>query len=242
MRDDERGQRTAFIGIVSYTGTIWLPTHHAILQDAYDLKDKGFNVQTAGLIGCTYIHSARGQMVSFFLQSEATDLIFIDWDMVWEPGSLARLMSHDVDVVAGDYPGKKDRIAYHARFLEKPGDPGAGRWNDEIRPDGLLEVRGVATGFMRIRRNVLERMVEAYPDLTFVDNDQAIKQCYMFFGHLKDGRHLYSDDYSFCELWREIGGRIYVDTEIKLGHIGFKTYQGEYSNWLLPSLKVRGDH
>jgi hypothetical protein len=230
--------RCVFIALLSYTGTIWLPTHRSLLREIVALNAAGWGVIEESLMGCSYIHSARGQMVSLFLQSDATDLVYVDWDMAWDPGALARLLSHDVDVVAGDYPGRKDPIRYHARFLKRDD----GSWNDDIRPDGLIEMAGAATGFMRIRRNVIERMVEAYPDLIFEDNDQAIKLCYLFFGHLKNGRHLLSDDYSFCDLWREIGGKVYIDTKIALGHIGFKTFAGEYEKWLLPSLKVRGPH
>jgi hypothetical protein len=227
--------RRVFIAVLSYTGTIWLPTHQSLQRDTIDLMQNGFDVREEGLMGCSYIHSARGQMVSLFLQSDAEDLVFVDWDMVWNVGAMRRLLGHDEDVVAGDYPGRKEPLRYHARFLKRAD----GTMHDEIRSDGLLEVSGAATGFMRIRRSVLERMVTDYPDLIFEDNDQAIKRCYLFFGHLKDGRHLLSDDYSFCDLWRETGGKVYIDTEILLGHIGFKTFVGEYKRWLLPALALR---
>ena len=33
------------------------------------------------------------------------------------------------------------------------------------------------------------------------------------------GRYL-SEDYAFCRLWRDIGGKVFVDLECKLNHLG----------------------
>lgn len=223
----------AFIALLSYTGTIWLPTHEAIIHEIGDLQANGVKVMSKSLMGCTYIHSARGQMASLFMQTDATHLIFIDWDMVWNTGSLMRLISHDVDVVGADYPRRKEPIKYNARFLEVDG-----KSHDRIEENGLLEVAGIPTGFMVIKRGVLEKMIEAFPDLIFEDGDAMIKQCLLFFAHLKDNKTLLSDDYSFCDRWREIGGKVYVDTQIPIGHIGQKMFVGNYLDWLLPTLKL----
>jgi hypothetical protein len=36
-----------------------------------------------------------------------------------------------------------------------------------------------------------------------------------------------SEDYSFCERWRKIGGEIWVDTRSKLSHCGAYEFVGE---------------
>ena len=41
------------------------------------------------------------------------------------------------------------------------------------------------------------------------------------------GGILWSEDYGFCNRWRELGGEVWCDPEIQLGHIGTKIYQGD---------------
>lgn len=223
-----------FIALLSYTGQVWISTMQSLLNDIADLQTRGCEVAFKSLIGCTYIHAARSQMATMFLESDATHLMFIDWDIVWSSGDIARLMNHDVDVVAADYPRRREPIKYNARFLECDG-----KWNDQITQDGLLEVQGVPTGFMLIRRSVIEKMVAAYPELEFIeDTVQPPIKAHMLFGHLFGNNTLLSDDYSFCDRWREIGGKVFVDTKITIGHIGSKMFVGEYERWLGPTLKL----
>jgi hypothetical protein len=49
------------------------------------------------------------------------------------------------------------------------------------------------------------------------------------------GRYL-SEDYAFCRLWRDIGGKVWVDLECKLNHLGQHMYRGD----LAESLRVQG--
>ena len=46
-------------------------------------------------------------------------------------------------------------------------------------------------------------------------------------------RGRWSEDLSFCRMWREIGGRVWVDPIISLHHHGRKTYSGCLGQWLL---------
>ena len=38
---------------------------------------------------------------------------------------------------------------------------------------------------------------------------------------------LLSEDYHFCELWREHGGKVYANPFVKLEHVGTYTYTGD---------------
>lgn len=43
----------------------------------------------------------------------------------------------------------------------------------------------------------------------------------------KTGRYL-SEDYAFCRRWRDLGGKVFVDTQSKLAHHGTFTYRGDF--------------
>lgn len=40
-----------------------------------------------------------------------------------------------------------------------------------------------------------------------------------------DGNYL-SEDWTFCYLWRLMGGKVFADTGIKLDHTGYHKYEG----------------
>ena len=51
-----------------------------------------------------------------------------------------------------------------------------------------------------------------------------------------DSRRYLSEDFAFCRLWRDIGGKVFVDLECKLNHLGQHMYRGD----LAESLRVQG--
>jgi len=97
---------------------------------------------------------------------------------------------------------------------------------------GLLEVAGVPAGFMRVTRAMLEKMIDAYPQTEFYVESMADTKVYGLFEDWRDGNLKYGEDYSFCRRWREIGGQVWVNPEIKMGHVGFKTFQGHLGDYL----------
>src|SRR5690606_1740714 len=84
---------------------------------------------------------------------DCTDLVFLDADVSWNPDDLIKLIKHDRDVVAGVYPKRSSRDKdFPVHVL-----PGVALQADS---DGLVEVAGAPTGFMKIKRHVLEKMWE----------------------------------------------------------------------------------
>jgi hypothetical protein len=43
-------------------------------------------------------------------------------------------------------------------------------------------------------------------------------------------RHKYGEDYSFCKRWRDMGGRVWVDPTISMGHLGTKIWKGRLAD------------
>jgi hypothetical protein len=91
---------------------------------------------------------------------------------------------------------------------------------------------------MKCSRAMLEKMTDHYADtLTFADRYMPQGKCvrlfdpYHFTG--SDGmRHALSEDYSFCQRWRDMGGKVYVDVMITMGHVGKYEYAGQLGQFL----------
>jgi predicted O-methyltransferase YrrM len=81
--------------------------------------------------------------------------------------------------------------------------------------DGLIEVEGLPTGFMKIRRHVLERMAADAPK--YFDK---IYETALVFDRPTPGadKTRWGGDVDFCNRWRARGGKIYADKELRLGH------------------------
>ncbi|MGI9492770.1 MAG: hypothetical protein ACR2QF_10265 [Geminicoccaceae bacterium] len=174
------------------------------------LSEAGIQSAYALLCGNCHVDDARNSIVQEFLLSDCTDLMFIDADVSWEPEDLVSLCQRDRALIGGVYPFRREDMrgtgAMPVRLI-----------HDASSQDGLLEVEGLPAGFMRIRRSVLEQLAdlaESYWNRT----DRRSKVPLLFERDLINGER-WSGDLNFCRKWRAVGGKVYADSEIPLGHI-----------------------
>jgi hypothetical protein len=211
------------IAIPAYTGQIHLGTMRSLMTDLLALKDRGDSFEVHDECGNALIADARAQIVAQFLATDNDILVFIDSDVSWERGALLKLVDHPVDMVAGIYPQRRDPINYCVKWIDKP----------ELQAvDGLLEVLGVPAGFMKLSRAQLEKMVEQYPDTEFYCENAPEHRSWALFADYRIGKHKMGEDYSFCKRWTDMGGKVWIDPEIKMGHCGFKTFMGHLGDHL----------
>lgn len=190
--------------------------------------------------GHCHVDDVRNMIIRDFLTTQCTDLFFIDADMGWKAKNFLRLLEVPGDIVAGVYTHKSDAFTY-------PFHPPQGV---ELKPNehGLYEMPKVATGFMRIRRHVLEAMY---------DREKAKGRCSRPGDELGDAlrsplpvarivergwpreldlqdvaiNELYtSGDYVFCLKARKLGFKCFVDPNMEFGHTGEKVWIGNFGN------------
>ncbi len=193
------------------------------LMRTFDLlRAKGIAHTVNFEVGNSLIADARNRLVRNFLNSDYTDLLFIDSDIGWEPESVLRLLSWQTPLVAGVYPKKRDDVSFVVKF-------GA-----TIQARGeLLTADRVGTGFMRIHRDCLSSLVKAHPEWQMLDEDgQPGKGYYAVFNTaIVDGVFV-SEDYLFCDRWRELGGEVLIDPQIPLDHIGTRIFNARIRDYL----------
>jgi hypothetical protein len=169
-------------------------------------------------IGDSLVSRGRNNLVHFFLKSDHTHLLFIDADLSFGPQIAERLLSHDKDIVCGWYPKKQLEFAPVYNKL-----PAA-----SIDPEtALLEVRHAGTGMMLIRRNVIERMIEAHPELRYrraPDEAHGGEYSHDLFSVGVVNEEYLSEDWYFCDRWRKLGGQVWVDTKCGAKHLGLIEY------------------
>lgn len=189
-----------------------------------ELKTLGITSEVAQWIGMG-VHTARNMLVAKFLASKATDLFWWDSDLGAPQGAMLKLLNHPVDIVAVPYPMPKDPESYiinHPGNRPRPRDPAT----------GLIWVNGLGLGFSRMKRSAIERMIERYghrkyrPEYSY-ENLEA----WSLFDFEFRGAD-FGEDMTFCQRWADIGGQIWIDPDIRLSHVGPKTYEGCYATFL----------
>ena len=180
--------------------------------------DIGFTVDT--LSNESNINRGRNSLAAKFLAGNATHLMFVDADIQWQPEHVIKLIKANRDVVGGVYPSKSIPVKHVVNTLD----------NGKQQGD-LIEVGTIGTGFLLIRRNVFERLIQSgvkkYTDDIGLEDKYNDYQ-YDFFNCTIDsqGRYL-TEDWSFCRSWRKIGGDIWADLSINLGHVGYHRFQSD---------------
>ena len=162
--------------------------------------------------GVPDISKARNKLASDFLKTEYEYLLMTDCDMGFMPMDIERLVGRGVQLIGGLYRHKVPMPSYVLNSIVDGFNPA----------DGVLqEVKYVGTGFMLIHRSVLESMVLAYPEIQYnPDANENPGQQYGFFDSMIfEGRRL-SCDWAFCQRWRNLEGRVFVDCARLIPHYG----------------------
>jgi hypothetical protein len=169
------------------------------------------------------ISRARNTLTAKFLNTpESTHLFFVDADIGWEPWHLLVLLDAQKDVIGGLYPMKSLPVKWCVN-----GIPG----QQETPESNLIEVTKTGTGFLLIKRDVFDKL-NGHPAVKPFANDIGLPKELdphmktYFDTAVREGRY-YSEDWTFCENWRDIGGQVWVDKRVLLKHTG--TYVFDYN-------------
>ncbi|ABT14948.1 hypothetical protein NY2A_B549R [Paramecium bursaria Chlorella virus NY2A] len=188
------------------------------------------------------IERARNILVKRFLQSSGfTHFMFIDADIGFNPESVIRLLEFDKDVTSAVYPKKsinwehvKQKIAAESQEdIRQMGlDFNINLTTPQSPINGFVKVLDVATGFLMMKREVLERMYKHYEKELYAVNDiqgQDVKDYIAIFACMIDPetKRFLSEDYAFCRRYQQMGGDIFADISTPLSHSGTHVYSGD---------------
>lgn len=177
----------------------------SIARSRQALSDAGIASAYLLLQGNCHVDDARNSVVRDFLESDCQELVFLDADVDWEPKHLVQLCGRDLDLVGGVYP-----------YRREGGETMPVRLKDGARiENGLLEVEGLPTGFMKIKRHVLEAIAAQSPKYW----DKIYLTALVFDRPDPDEAGTrWGGDIAFCNKFTAMGGKIYADAELRLGH------------------------
>jgi hypothetical protein len=238
-----------FIATPMYGGAC----HGLYMKSAINLQimmnQLGIECRFSFLFNESLIPRARNYLTDEFLRSGYTHMLFIDSDIEFDPNDIMTMLVLNKDIIGGPYPKKSikwDNVK--AAILRNPdvpsgdlervvGDyvfnpvPGTTSFN-VYQPLDVLEI---GTGFMMIKRDVFERYKARYPEFEYTPDHQGqsnfdgSRKIHAFFHCDIDpvsNRYL-SEDYWFCQLWRNMGGQIFYCPWMKTKHLGSYAFTGD---------------
>jgi hypothetical protein len=186
--------------------------------------DAGVRLKFLPHVGDALIGRARAVMATNFLLNVPTEYaIFVDSDIMFQPEHLQRIfdkLQAGYDLIGG---------LYTVRYGKQPASYGTGP-HGNFRLDGTVqEMRYLSTGFMGIRKRLLQKMVDELELPLCHPRLEKFKmypffESYPFYDEANKEWIYLSEDWGFCELARKVGVKPYLDTSVSLGHEGFKIW------------------
>lgn len=216
----------------------------------------GIETKFSFLFNESLITRARNYLVDEFLRSDYTHMLFIDSDIHYSPQDIIALMALDKDVIGGPYPKKAIKWKSVKKAVEKKPDIDpqllekvAGdfvfnpvKGTSQFSVTEPLDVLEIGTGFMMVKREVYNKMKDSYPEIKYKPdhvgqaNFDGSRYIHAYFDTVIDtkdsitgggsDRYL-SEDYMFCQMWRKLGGQIYLCPWMRTSHIGTYHFQGD---------------
>jgi hypothetical protein len=211
------------------------------------------------LLKSSLVTQGRNLCVANFLnKKEYTHMLFVDGDISFDPSCVVKLLKCDKDVISIPYPMKtinwekihgRIKEGISANELSRSGFTYPIKVEDQSNINvskGIMEVTHSPTGFMLIKKQVIEKMIEKYPHL-------KIKQPTIMNGEAKDTENLwnffdtwfdqetnryYGEDFAFCQKWRDIGGKCYCYINDFIAHVGEYYYEGKFIDELINTRKI----
>ena len=215
----------------------------------------GIEIKFSFLFNESLITRARNYLVDEFLRTDYTHMLFIDSDIHFNAQDVIALLALDKDVIGGPYPKKSmnwGNIAHAARnhpdLEPKELENLVGEYvfnvvkgTSQFQVTEPLEVMEIGTGYMMIKRDVFNKMKDEYPTIRYKPdhvgqaNFDGSRYIHAYFDTIIDtkdsivgggsDRYL-SEDYMFCQLWRKMGGQIFLCPWMKTQHIGSYAFTG----------------
>ncbi len=246
---EELRKNKLFVATPMYGGM----NHGLFMKSCLDLQAmmNHYKIETkfSFLFNESLITRARNYLTDEFLRSDFTHLLFIDSDIHFNPQDIIALLALDKDIIGAPYPKKSmnwGNIAHGARnhpdLDPKELEKLVGEYvfnvvkgTKQFAVTEPLEVMEIGTGFMMVKREVFGKFAEAYPNLKYKPDHvgqahfDGSRYIHAYFDTVIDpvSERYLSEDYMFCQWWRNIGGKIYLCPWMKTQHIGTYAFTGD---------------
>jgi len=231
-----------FIPVICYNHTCHTAFMFSLMKLIIVLKDLNIEASLFPIGFDSLISRARNAAVAHFMSSDFTHLLFLDADIEFNTEDILKLFNSNEKLIGGAYAQKwlnLEKIKKVFGTVPLPENPMKLCTNHSVHltspivktDKGFVEVDYLTTGCMLIERSVITTLMENNSERKYkndIDGYYSANQD-MFYNLFSveinnTTKRFESEDYCFCRLWKETGGKIYLIPEISLTHYGWYGY------------------
>jgi glycosyltransferase involved in cell wall biosynthesis len=147
-------------------------------------------------------------------------ILFIDSDMAWQPGAIKTLVEtqakFDLDMVGG-LCFQRSEPYQPTLYMEAADENWGYTFLEEWDEDAAVEVDATGMAFVLIHKRVFDRILMENVGEHFLEleerKDHAPQPFFKWTGKL-------GEDFQFCKEARAAGCHVFVDTSVKVDHLG----------------------
>lgn len=211
----------------SLSGSVTMDYLKSWTNTAWMLKDLAIPHGRSDRSGDCFVDKVRCKLVQDFLDGDGTDLFFLDDDLGWPAAKVVEFIRRPEPILAGVYPKKMDNLDFPVA-LEANVDTG-----ELITDQGLYLAQFCGGGFLRIKREVLEKLAPLVERFKDIEMDGGFKDYPLLFDSGRDSDGWWcGEDVSFFRLARANGYPVWIDPAIEFKHKGNKVWKGNLSEHL----------
>lgn len=211
----------------------------SIIELVKALAKDNHNVNFIDIANESLITRARNLLTELFLRTNSDYLLFIDADEGFAPDGVVKMINEGVDLIGAAVPMKGinwDRVRKAAKEDKPNLENFTAIYNVNMNadqknklkedPQKIVEVDYMGTGLMLISRKVFETIKKHVPqyrcDQQQIGSILFGDPIYDFWQAVidHDSERLLSEDYQFCKLWKQSGGKIYLAPYVRVQHVG----------------------
>lgn len=205
------------------------------------LTANGIQLDVNFIRGDQFISKARNGLIEGFLKDQQDMIFFIDDDEGWDEQSFLRMVHDPHEFVAAAVPKKTDGLEFNNVMLDVMDGT-----KECIIENGLIRAKQIGSGFIRLRRSAVEKLIKAYPR-RYCPGDGGPHDLHyaLFDAHIvweddpqKSGQ-FWGEDLEFCKKWISLGEYIWIDPNVQMTHTGRKTYKGNFLEFLKTNCSVQ---
>lgn len=218
---------SVYFGTPSLDHRVTLDYLRSWTQSLSLLHARGISSGCINIGGDCFVAKVRNKIVGAFLETDGTDLFFLDDDLGWPAHKVIEFLDRPEPIIAGVYPKKTDGVDWPVAL---DADATTGQL---IENNGLYRANGiVGTGFMRIKRVVLETLWEKAAPFRDVNIGGTGEYRAVFQSGVDADGWWCGEDVNFCREAAAAGFDIWVDPDIEFQHRGGKTWKGTLADHL----------
>ena len=218
---------SVMIAMPCYGGVVSDKTAKGLFNLGKELRTAGIDHGLLTMANESLVTKARSRIANFFMNNTEYDyILFIDADIGFTPEDVFKLLVSNKDITCGAYPMKGIPLRYNYNISQP-----------EVKEGDLVKIENIGFGFALIHRRVFEDISNKYKEelkyfpatnnSSYPPTEKEYHNSYHYFLELKKDMSYLPEDFSFFERAKSVGYTAWLNTTIKLSHVGSHVYYEE---------------